>query len=85
MATFMPKVGFSQEKVSRMVKGMPGFLVLNYRNERELLTLLKEVFARKSYKKEPFYLEKCPHHHTRSVFKGKTCLNCKFREQLHPV
>lgn len=85
MSVFMPKIGFSQEKVSRMVKGMPGFLVLNYRNEKQLLTLLKEVFTRSSYKKEPFYLEKCPNQPTRSVFKGKTCFNCKFKEYLHPV
>lgn len=83
MGIFMPTIGFSKERVSRMTKGMPGFLTINYKNEKELLTMLKMIFQRPNYKKEPFYLNKCPNHPTQSVFKGENCLNCKFSDYLH--
>ena len=81
----MPKIGFSQAKVSRLVKGLPGIIILNYKDENELLTLLKKIFKRTSYKKEPFYLEMCPRHITKSIFKGEDCLNCEFRSYLHAI
>jgi len=83
MSLFMPTIGFSKSRVSRMTKGMPGFIVLNYTDENELLNLLIKIFQRKSYKKEPFYLDNCSYHPTKSIFKGLTCLNCNFKEYLH--
>ncbi|HSX09185.1 MAG TPA: hypothetical protein VLF93_03465 [Candidatus Saccharimonadales bacterium] len=85
MGLSVPKIGFSQEKVSRMVKGMPGILVLNYKDEKELISLLKKIFQRTSYKKEPFYIEKCSEHSTKSIFKGEICLNCEFDSYIHKV
>lgn len=85
MSVFMPKIGFSQAKVSRMTKGMPGLIVLNYEDEKELISLLKKIFQRTSYKKEPFYLAKCTEHPTQSIFKGKECLQCAFKEHLHVI
>lgn len=83
MSVFMPTVGFSQERVSRMTKGMPGMIVINYQNEKKLLEVLKEIFSRKNFKKEPFFLSKCPQHTAQSVFKGKVCLNCAVARHLH--
>lgn len=85
MGMFMPSIAFSQAKVSRMVKGMPGLIILNYRDEKELLTMLNDIFKRKSFKSTPFYLDKCPKHPTQSIFKGKACLNCEYMENLHEV
>jgi hypothetical protein len=85
MSVFMPKIGFSQAKVSRMTKGMPGLMVLNYEDEKELIGLLKKIFQRANYKKEPFYLAKCSEHPTQSIFKGKDCLQCAFKEHLHQI
>lgn len=85
MSVFMPKIGFSQAKVSRMTKGMPGLMVLNYTDEKELIGLLKKIFDRSEYKKEPFYLAKCLAHPTQSIFKGKECLQCAFKDHLHQV
>lgn len=83
MGLFMPKIGFSQARVSRMTKGMPGLLILQYKDEKELRDLLKRIFERKSFKKEPFYLGKCEQHKTQSIFKGAVCLNCEFAEYSH--
>lgn len=83
MSVFMPAVGFSQEKVSRMTKGMPGFLPINYQNKKELLKILELLFKRRNYKKEPLYLAKCSKHNAQSVFKGKICLNCQAADYLH--
>lgn len=83
MGLFMPKIGFAQVKVSRMTKGMPGLMVLQYKDEKELRALLKKIFTRKSYTKEPFYLSKCSKQKTQSIFKGKVCLNCEFAANLH--
>lgn len=85
LATWMPKIGFANTKVSRMTKGMPGFLILNYANEKELIHFLKKVFERSNYKKEPFYLDKCSHHPTKSIFKGSICLQCEFKTFTHAV
>lgn len=85
MSLSVPKIGFSQAKVSRMTKGMPGTIVFNYKDENELISLLKRVFERTSHKKEPFYLDKCPKQITKSIFKGEICLNCEFRSYLHSV
>lgn len=85
MSVFMPTIGFSQERMSRMVKGMPGFLPLNYKNEKELIKILRQIFKRENFKKEPFYLAKCPSHPTQSVFKGENCLNCLCTSYLHRV
>jgi hypothetical protein len=85
MSFSVPKIGFSQAKVSRMVKGMPGTIILNYKDENELISLMKKIFERTNYKKEPFYLDKCSRHITKSIFKGENCLNCEFRAYLHAV
>lgn len=85
LSVFMPKVGFSQAKVSRMVKGMPGMIVLNYMDENDLLNTLKKIFRRTSYKAEPFYLAKCSQQPAQTIFKGGTCLNCEFSGKLHAV
>ncbi|HWY80198.1 MAG TPA: hypothetical protein VNW29_07610, partial [Candidatus Sulfotelmatobacter sp.] len=85
MSLFIPTIGFSKERVSRMTKGMPGFMTLTYKDEKELVTLLKKIFERKDYKKEPFYLARCPHHKTQSIFKGEVCLLCAFSTHLHIV
>jgi len=67
MSVFMPTIGFSQVKVSRLVKGMPGMLILHYNDDKELIS-----FTRLHYKKEPFYLGSCPKH------KSKVSLKVKF-------
>ena len=85
LGVFMPKIGFAKEGVSRMTKGMPGFLVINYKTENELLKILEEIFKRENYKKEPFYTRRCDSHKTPSIFKGKTCLNCFHSKFLHEV
>ncbi len=85
MSVFMPKIGFAQAKVSRMTKGMPGLMILHYENERELTEMLKQIFKRNGYKKEPFYLAKCHEHPTHTIFKGNVCLNCAFANHLHKV
>jgi hypothetical protein len=85
MGLSMPQIGFFQEKVSRMVKGMPGLFVLQYKDEKELITFLKKIFQRTNYKKEPFYLDKCPNHSAKSIFKGKNCLTCEFASYSHIV
>ncbi len=85
MGIFMPTVAFSQTRVSRMTKGMPGFLAINYKDDKELLTIVKKIFQRRNYKKEPFYLDKCANHPTQSVFRGRDCLNCLFSAYLHVI
>lgn len=83
IALSIPKIAFSQTKVSRMAKGVPGMLLLNYKDEKELIDLLKRIFQRTNYKKEPFYLDKCANHPTKSIFKGEMCLNCEFSLYTH--
>lgn len=83
MGLFMPTIGFSQVKVSRMTKGMPGLMILNYKDDNELILLLRKIFTRESYKKEPFYLAKCSNHPTQSIFKGENCLYCTFNNYIH--
>ncbi len=83
MSTFMPAIGFSSERVSRLVKGMPGFLLINYKSDKELINIIKSIFKRKSFKTEPFYCSKCPNHTVPTVFKGKNCLSCKLKDILH--
>lgn len=39
---FMPKIGFSQARVTRLAKGMPGMMILNYKDEKELIFLLPQ-------------------------------------------
>lgn len=83
MSMFMPTIGFSQSRVSRMSKGMPGFLVINYKNEKELMGIMKKIFTRTSYKKEPFYLGKCQNHAYQTIFKRSECLHCLLQKHLH--
>ncbi|MDP2860133.1 MAG: hypothetical protein Q8N98_00265 [bacterium] len=83
LSLFQPLIGFSQNPVSRMVKGRPGSLILKYETEGELLEILAKIAKRKSYRREPFYIKKCPAHSLKTVFKGKTCLNCLFKDKLH--
>ena len=83
LSLFQPLIGFSKNPVSRMVKGRPGSLILKYKTEEELLEMLITITKRKSYRAEPFYIRKCSAHSLRAVFKGKTCLNCLFKDKLH--
>lgn len=83
LGVFMPIIGFSQKKISRMTKGIPGSIFLNYKNNAELLNLIRSIFQRKSYQKEPFYTAKCPKHITHSIFKGRECLRCKLKKNIH--
>ncbi len=83
MSVFMPSIGFSKVKVSRLSKGMPGMLILKYDDEKELVKLLKKIFSRTNIKKEPFYLDFCKNQPPKSIFKGKECLYCKFSDDLH--
>lgn len=85
MSFSIPKIGFSKEKVSRLVKGMPGFLIINYDGETELTNILERIFKREDYRKEPFYLSRCFKHSMQSIFKGKNCINCEFADYLHSV
>lgn len=85
MGAFMPKIGFAQSKLSRMIKGMPGFVIINYQDEKELIQTLKQIFSRKTYRSQPFYLEKCSKHAAKSVFKGKICLNCEYEKNSHTI
>ena len=79
----IPRICFSKEKVSRMTKGMPGLIVVNYETNEELIALLKRIFAREHYEKEPMYAAKCKNHPIYSVFKGQKCLICEFKDHLH--
>lgn len=83
MGFSMPKIGFSKEKVSRLAKGMPGFVIVDYADEKGLTNTLRKIFIRESYVKNPFYLSKCANHPIQSVFRGKICLHCKFNDYLH--
>ncbi|MBU4209965.1 hypothetical protein KKC08_02715 [Patescibacteria group bacterium] len=83
LSLLQPLIGFSKNSISRMVKGRPGSLILKYKTEEELLKILCQISKRKSYRKEPFYIKKCPNHPLKAVFKGKTCLNCLFKNNLH--
>ena len=85
LAIFLPVFGFAKARVSRMVKGTPGTMVFTYKNEKQLLQILRLIFRRKSYRKEPFYLGKCRKHKTYTIFKGKNCLFCRFQKYLHPI
>lgn len=82
MSMFMPTIGFSQQKLSRMTKGMPGSIIVNYEDEEALIKILKQIFERKNFRKEPFYLGECEHP-TPGVFKGSECMNCLFKNNLH--
>lgn len=82
ISLFQPLIGFSKSRVARMVIGRPGSLILKYEKDEELLKLLEEISKRKSYRQEPFYIKKCKHHPMKSIFKGKTCLNCLFKDHL---
>jgi hypothetical protein len=83
LSLFQPVIGFSKNPVSRMVKGRPGTLILKYKTNEELLKILTEISKRKSFRKEPFYIKKCSAHSLKTVFKGKTCLNCLLKDKLH--
>lgn len=82
LSMFQPIIGFSKNPVSRMVRGRPGSLILKYKTDEELLNLLSEIAKRKSFRREPFYIKKCANHPFKAVFKGKTCLNCLFKNNL---
>jgi hypothetical protein len=84
LSPFQPLVGFSRGPVSRMVKGRPGSLILKYKTEEELLEILTKITKRKSFRAEPFYVKKCSAHALKTVFKGKTCLNCLLKDNLQP-
>lgn len=83
LSLFQPLIGFSKNRVSRMVKGRPGSLILNYKTDDELFKILEEIAKRKSFSKEPFYIKKCANHPFKTIFKGKICLNCKYKNNLH--
>jgi len=85
MSVFMPTIGFSQSRVSRLTKGMPGTIILNYKDKKELVNLLVKTFERESFKKQPFYLNSCPNHPTKSIFKGNQCLNCYLSFFSHKI
>lgn len=85
MSMFMPTIAFSQGRVSRLSKGMPGMLIFHYKDIKELLQIIKEIFKRRDYKKEPFYVAKCPKHIIASVWKGRECQQCKFEKYLHEM
>jgi len=84
LSLFQPVIGFSKNPVSRMVKGRPGTLILKYKSDDELLAVLGQIAKRKSFRKEPFYVKKCSAHSLKTVFKGKTCLNCLLKDKLQP-
>lgn len=83
LSLFQPLIGFSKNPVSRMVKGRPGTLIFKYETDDELLKMLTELSKRKSFHLEPFYVKKCSAHSLKTVFKGKTCLNCLLKNRLH--
>jgi len=82
LSLFQPLIGFSKNRVSRMVKGRPGSLILNYEKEDHLLNMLSLIAKRKNFRKDPFYIKKCSLHPFKTVFKGKDCLNCLFKDDL---
>lgn len=81
----MPVIGFSANRASRMDKGTPGIVVLSYRDNNELLNLLAEVVSRSGFETEPFYVDRRHEHKMQTVIKGDTCINCKFKDYLHPI
>ncbi len=83
LSLFQPLIGFSKNSVSRMVSGRPGSLILKYESDDKLLNMLAEISKRKSYRAEPFYIKKCFIHPLKTIFKGKICLNCLFKNKLH--
>ncbi|MBU0570060.1 hypothetical protein KKB40_04770 [Patescibacteria group bacterium] len=83
LSLFQPAIGFSKGPVSRMVKGRPGSLILKYKNDDDLLQMLNAIAKRKSYKAEPFYIRKNSSQALKSIYKGKQCLNTKFKNCEH--
>jgi hypothetical protein len=83
LSLFQPVIGFSKNPVSRMVKGRPGTLIIKYKKDNDLLEILSAISKRKSFRLEPFYVRKCSAHSLKTVFKGKTCLNCLLKDTLH--
>ena len=80
LSMFQPVIGFSKRPVSRMVKGRPGGLILKYKNDKDLLAILDSISKRKSFKVEPFYIKRSSSHTLKAVYKGKVCLNSKYKE-----
>lgn len=85
LGIFMPVIGFSKNYISRMVRGMPGTLVIKYKKFTELKNLLAFILKRESFIKEPFYIEKCQFHKPFSIFKGEKCLRCLLKKNLHGI
>ena len=81
LSLFQPFIGFSKAPVSRMVKGRPGSLILNYSSDDDLLKMLTFISKRKSYSSEPFYTKKSSFRPLNCVYRGKTNLNELFKDQ----
>lgn len=82
LSMFQPLIGFSKSDISRMVKGRPGSLILKYEKDEELFNMLDEISKRKSYRKEPFYIKKSPSQVLKAIYKGKECLNAKYKNNI---
>lgn len=80
LSLFQPLIGFSKGNVSRMIRGRPGSLILKYSSDEELLKMLSEISKRKSYQAEPFYVKKHSSRVLKSIYKGKQCLNTKYKD-----
>lgn len=80
LSLVQPLIGFSKNSVTRMVKGRPGSLILNYENDEQLLNLLSQISKRKSYGNDPFYVKKANGRFLKSIFKGKTNLNNLYKD-----
>lgn len=81
----IPVIAFSSTPVSRMPNGTPGVMVIKYDEVPSLIDLLREIFTRKSFEKQPFYTARCTGHPEFGVFKGAECLNCFYKEELWPL
>lgn len=82
LSLFQPLIGFSKSYVTRMATGRPGSLILKYSTDDELLNMLSDISKRKNYQTEPFYQKKSRLKSSKSVYKGKICLNEVFSKNV---
>lgn len=82
LSALSPRIGFSKNNVSRMTRGTPGTVILKYEDRADLKSLIKDVFARRHYSEDPFYVDRCEKHPIHSVFRGEVCLRCEFGKYL---
>jgi hypothetical protein len=73
---FIPKIVYTRKRPSMLTGGIPGTLPIFYDDYDELKKILIEIFSRKSYETEPFYIK------NEHIYKGEVDLNKKYKDKL---